>query len=1076
MSLVSLGDSHVTLPAVMSPLSVLLDTSTPFDEGKVHLLDEAIGVLYNASSVDEKNRRDVNEVLTQLQNVPESWRIVQPVLTWSKNDNTQFYAMSILQNAVKTRWKILPLEARQSIPQYLITLTNTAAMNANSNPALRTKVNEVIVNVAGKIWPQEWPGFVRDLCESAQKDQKICENNLQILNMLSEDILDFGQEEMTSLKCQELSTTLRSEFAQIFALCVFVLNQYRENPRSLAPSLVQTTLVCLSHFIRWNPSVSIFVEELPQVLMTHFWDPVEYRVNCVKCMGEIFSYTAMDSQSVAAMALAWCNFLKKCEELSEPVFEYQTRAPSNTRVHWETFFQHLTLACTQFARNHFEAICEGANQSAKEALASQYESPAQCATRTLQFIAKLTKLPNEETFKICLEFWNFFAENLYEKVSATSKIPGGKRFVDDYGSIAKAHPQLAVYNRTLNDVRTIIVKRMARPPEVYVIYNEEDGTVERDFQPDTDEIAVYNLMKQTLVLLTHLGPADTESILLQMLHKSTEAIQRDSTQKDWKPAQLNRLCWAIGSISGALPSEREKGFLVKVLKQLLWFCEVKRGKENKAIIAACIMHINGQYPRFLKQNSTLLRVVVIKNFEFMRDDFPGVQDMACETFFKIAKGCTQALATLTSEDGQMFIETTLGELPTLVSYLTTITQKIILYHALAVAISGAELQRQHQLIQYITRDLNLGWQTNVRVVVNGIQSQQPIDLPILRQITEILQINERIAEAVGVAYDEQFVYLFPDLLQLYKLYNLHFGNLIQAGLSVQLHHAGPREMRSTKRVSIRLIDLFINKSSQNSPAAREIIVQQVLPPLWETVYVGYSNAPPELRDPEVLGLSASLVTKLNDQISQHFPLMFTPLFEPTLAMVNKDFDSYPEVRVAFFEFLRCCIDHCYSSLVALPYEIVCSVMGALVLGVQDDKPSVASIALKSLLSFLTKLRGSKENIYVMLGKEYFMILESIIIVLTDTLHTAGFMDQCLVLQELVRWANDPLLVSGDPNAHRHEILQAVGKGLIKAQTNAVSTQAEEFVLKIFGLGEAPISDFSTVVRDFTIQLRVITTT
>ena len=63
---------------------------------------------------------------------------------------------------------------------------------------------------------------------------------------------------------------------------------------------------------------------------------------------------------------------------------------------------------------------------------------------------------------------------------------------------------------------------------------------------------------------------------------------------------LSQLCWAIGSISGAMHEEDEKRFLVTVIKELLGLCEQKRGKDNKAIIASNIMYIVGQYPRFLR--------------------------------------------------------------------------------------------------------------------------------------------------------------------------------------------------------------------------------------------------------------------------------------------------------------------------------------------------------------------------------------------------------------------------------------------------------------------------------------------
>ena len=72
---------------------------------------------------------------------------------------------------------------------------------------------------------------------------------------------------------------------------------------------------------------------------------------------------------------------------------------------------------------------------------------------------------------------------------------------------------------------------------------------------DTDALAQYQTMRETLVFLTHLNYEDTESIMLEKL-----AAQVDGTQWTWR--NLNTLCWAIGSISGAM-NEDGKYFKAK---------------------------------------------------------------------------------------------------------------------------------------------------------------------------------------------------------------------------------------------------------------------------------------------------------------------------------------------------------------------------------------------------------------------------------------------------------------------------------------------------------------------------------
>jgi hypothetical protein len=69
--------------------------------------------------------------------------------------------------------------------------------------------------------------------------------------------------------------------------------------------------------------------------------------------------------------------------------------------------------------------------------------------------------------------------------------------------------------------------------------------------------------------------------------------------------------------------ETEKRFLVTVIKDLLGLVEIKRGKDNKAVVASDIMYIVGQYPRFLKAHWKFLKTVVNKLFEFMHETHEG---------------------------------------------------------------------------------------------------------------------------------------------------------------------------------------------------------------------------------------------------------------------------------------------------------------------------------------------------------------------------------------------------------------------------------------------------------------------
>ncbi|PIO55409.1 hypothetical protein TELCIR_23205 [Teladorsagia circumcincta] len=178
---------------------------------------------------------------------------------------------------------------------------------------------------------------------------------------------------------------------------------------------------------------------------------------------------------------------------------------------------------------------------------------------------------------------------------------------------------------------------MAKPEEVLVVENDQ-GEVVREIVKDTDSITLYKNMRECLVYLTHLDCKDTEQKMTDKL-----ASQVNGSEFSWK--NLNTLCWAVGSISGTMVEEDEKRFLVLVIRDLLGLCEQKRGKDNKAVIASNIMY-----------------VVINKLFEFMHETHEGVQDMACDTFIKIAMKCKRHFVIMQVGEQTPFIDEMLKNL------------------------------------------------------------------------------------------------------------------------------------------------------------------------------------------------------------------------------------------------------------------------------------------------------------------------------------------------------------------------------------------------------------------------------
>lgn len=201
-----------------------------------------------------------------------------------------------------------------------------------------------------------------------------------------------------------------------------------------------------------------------------------------------------------------------------------------------------------------------------------------------------------------------------------------------------------------------MVDFMVKPKEVLVVIDENGEAVEEVFD-DTETISVYETMRETLVYLTNIDKQGVDRVIQSRLDKITQDKSYFTFDR------LNKLCWALGSISGCMLPEEENKFVVTVIKELLNLCEKTQGKSNKALVAADIMYVVGQFPRFLCSHWAFLKTVIKKLNEFMHEKHPGVQDMASETFLKISKLTKHMFICRNESDREPYVNELIRQIP-----------------------------------------------------------------------------------------------------------------------------------------------------------------------------------------------------------------------------------------------------------------------------------------------------------------------------------------------------------------------------------------------------------------------------
>lgn len=582
----------------------LLDPALP-DAEFVRLIESPLAVLYTSTSEVERNAAQA--ILTQVQEAPNAWLRVDKVLdSPSSSVHAKFFALQILDALIRFRWKTLGRDTADSIRNYVVNLVIKLSSSDEQLARQRVfvgKLNLILVQVVKQDWPQRWPKFIEELVGSSRQYVSLCENNMRILQLLSEEVFDFSSGQMTQERIDSLKTQFNDDFKRVFELCQYVFSSAPDLSKS-RPNLLVATLNTLERFLSWIPLGFIFETQLIETLLGFMTTP-QLRYATIRCLREVASLP-IHHQYDDRFRLLFLSFMQNIISVLPRETDVAAAYDDSTDDSDQGFIMDLALFLTGFFKAHLSLVDDPSSSAdMMEALKIAHE-----------YLVKISTVSDVEVFKTCLDWWFRLASTLYDNECHIGSSgggqarpllingpPDGKSLAPPAGAMS---PRRQFYSPILAEVRRVMIGRMAKPEEVLIV-EDDNGEIVREKTKDTDAIALYKTMRETLVFLTHLDTSNTEDIMLSKL-----ALQID--QSEWSWNNLNTLCWAIGSISGAMGEEEERKFLVTVIKELLHLCEIKRGKDNKAVVASNIMYVVGQYPRFLRAHWKFLKVCLCVGF------------------------------------------------------------------------------------------------------------------------------------------------------------------------------------------------------------------------------------------------------------------------------------------------------------------------------------------------------------------------------------------------------------------------------------------------------------------------------
>lgn len=190
---------------------------------------------------------------------------------------------------------MLPVDQQQGIRNFIV---ETIISVSSDEAALRTqktyinKLDVTLVQILKQEWPHRWPTFISDIVSSSRTSLSICENNMAILRLLSEEIFDYSAEAMTQAKTKILKNQICGEFHDVFKLCIEVLEKAQK------PSLIKASLETMLRFLNWIP--------LGYIFETSVIDHLIGRVSC----GEVQRGACMRTAVLSSCLWRWSTIVE----------------------------------------------------------------------------------------------------------------------------------------------------------------------------------------------------------------------------------------------------------------------------------------------------------------------------------------------------------------------------------------------------------------------------------------------------------------------------------------------------------------------------------------------------------------------------------------------------------------------------------------------------------------------------------------------------------------------------------------------------------------------------------------------
>ena len=231
-------------------------------------LERLLHEFFQGSHHNPARHKAIEAELHAYKDKPTALEEARHYLEASSSPYLQWFAASVLEDAVKRKWHTLPPPVREQLRLFVLTyLTKERPAHARLGPFVATKLQQVLVDMGKQVggWPQAYPTFMSDIL-GLSRSPSTYSTGLALLAMCC---TEFVRDDLPlpSVRKAELQAAFTAQLPSVVDLLSSLLAHAHEPSPAPGDVFIQSDLAscalqCLSVLVEWPAMAACLTPDL----------------------------------------------------------------------------------------------------------------------------------------------------------------------------------------------------------------------------------------------------------------------------------------------------------------------------------------------------------------------------------------------------------------------------------------------------------------------------------------------------------------------------------------------------------------------------------------------------------------------------------------------------------------------------------------------------------------------------------------------------------------------------------------------------------------------------------------------